>query len=199
MEQNKLGITDRAKFLVIEERAIKLRARELFDRGFAGATDVAGFGGLSFIHKFLFGDIYESAGQKRTVDIYRGGTRFTPVSALDTELGFINIMPSETFDDIVDKYIEMHIAHPFRSGNGIALRIWLNLMLAKKFGSVVDWSRIGKDEFAAAMELCGVDDAKLYDVLGAAFVKDCGRAAYMRGIDASLAYEGFTAFKTEEL
>lgn len=199
MVENKLGITDQARFHDVEERIIKLKARELFDKGFVGTNDIAAFDGLSFIHKYLFGDIYETAGQKRTVDIFRGGTRFTLVSALDTEIGFVNIMPSETFDDIVDKYIEMHIAHPFRSGNGIALRIWLNVMLGKKFGSVVDWSRIGTEAFRSAMEMCGVDDAKLYDVLGGALVKDCGRATYMRGIDASLAYEGFTAYRTEEL
>lgn len=182
-----------------EERITKLRARELFDKGLLNKYEVGTFNGLAKIHTYLFQDISEQAGAKRTVDVYKGNMRFTPVSALETELGFADIMPFDTFDDIVDKFIEMNIAHPFRTGNGITLRIWLNEMLRYKLGVVVNFAAINKDDFSSALEASSTDDEKLYKLLKGALTRDEGRDMYLRGIDASFAYEGFSEFSVAKL
>lgn len=182
-----------------EERITKLRARELFDKGLLKDFETGTFNGLAQIHTYLFQDISEQAGAKRTVDVYKGKMRFTPVNALETELGFADIMPFDTFDDIVDKFIEMNIAHPFRTGNGITLRIWLNEMLRVKLGAVVNFAAIDKDDFKSALEASSTDDEKLYRLLKGALTRDVGRETYLRGIDASFNYEGFSEFSVFRL
>ncbi len=182
-----------------EERIAKKRAVELFDKGLLSSYEIGTFNGLKSIHKYLFGDLYETAGQMRTVDVYKGKARFTPVDALRTGLGFADIMPADTFDDIMDKYIEMNIAHPFRKGNCRAMCIWLNAMLGKKLGKVVDWTKVDRKGFTAAMEVSGVDDRALYDMLGSALTLDLGRDMYVRGVDAIFAFDGYGSYRAAEL
>lgn len=182
-----------------EEKVTKRRAKELFDRGLLKEYEVGTFKGLASIHEYLYKDITDQAGKKRTVDIVKGNMRFTPVNALDTGLEFADIMPFDTFDEIVDKYIEMNIAHPFRTGNSVALRIWLNEMLREKTGEVVDFSVIEKDEFIAALEKSPTDDEKLYKLLKGALKSDLGREMYLKGVDASFAFEGFSEFSVFKL
>lgn len=199
MITNMLNITDDNVLADTEERIAKKRAIELFDGGLLARLEVGTFKALKTIHTQLYGDVYPSAGQKRTVDICKGRARFTPVAALDTGLGFADIMPAETFDDIMNKYIEMNIAHPFRTGNTPALCIWVNAMLGKKVGLVVDWSRVDKHAFLNAMEVCGVDDGALYNVIKPALTRDLGRAMYVRGLDAMFAFVGYKTYRASEL
>ncbi len=198
MTENILGITDPAKLSDAEERLSKKRAKELFDSGdlFKLNGSVAG---LKAIHRALFMDVYDFAGEIRKVDIAKGSTRFTPVFVLPTSLEFIDIMPQDSFEDVVDKYIETNIAHPFRAGNGRSLRIWLNLMLQKTVGKVVDFSKIDKTAYRAAMKVCSVDDEALYKQLESALTSDCGRDTYLRSLDASYLFEGFGLYKAAEL
>lgn len=175
-----------------EERVTKLRAKELYDKGLLKEYEVGTFNGLAAIHAYLYKDLTEQAGQKRTVDIVKGNMRFTPVNTLDTGLEFADIMPFDDFDDIVDKYIEMNIVHPFRVGNSIALRIWLNEMMREKLGKVVNFAVIGKAEFLSALELSPTYDMKLNKLLKGALTSDLGREVYLKGIDASFNFEGFS-------
>ncbi|MCH5351113.1 MAG: Fic family protein [Clostridiales bacterium] len=182
-----------------EEKTLKLRAKELFDKGLLKEYEVGTFKGLASIHEYLYKDITDQAGKKRTVDIVKGNMRFTPVNALDTGVEFADIMPFDTFDEIVDKYIEMNIAHPFRTGNSIALRIWLNEMLREKIGEVVDFSTIEKEKFTVALEKSHTDDEKLYKLLKDALKADLGRDMYLKGIDASFSFEGFSDYSVFKL
>ena len=182
-----------------EEKVIKIRAKELFDKGLLKEYEVGTFKGLASIHEYLYGGISDQAGKKRTVDIVKGNMRFTPVNALDTGIEFADIMPFDTFDEIIDKFVEMNIVHPFRTGNSIALRIWLNEMMREKTGEVVDFSAIEKEEFTAALEKSHTDDEKLYKLLKSALKSDLGRDMYLKGIDASFAFEGFCDYSVFKL
>lgn len=197
--ENKLGITDKAALADAEERIAKKCAVDLFDKGTLGKLEVGTFKGLKDIHCAVYGDIYPNAGEKRTVEVYKGKARFTSLAGLDTGLNFASIMPDETLEDIIDKYIEMNIVHPFRTGNIPALCIWLNVMLSKKLGVVVDWSKVDERAFNDAMEVCGVDDTALHDVLKNSFSKNLGRDMYVRGVDAIFAFAGFNAYKAADL
>ena len=197
--QNDINGMNEAEAKQNEERVTKLRAKELFDKGLLKDMEVGTFKGLAAIHEYMYGGISEQAGKMRTVDIVKGNMRFTPVNTLETGVEFADIMPFDSFDDIVDKYIEMNIAHPFRTGNSVVLRIWLNEMLRATLGEIVDFSVIKKDEFSAALELSPTDDEKLYELLKGALTSDLGRDMYLKGIDASFAYEGFTDYSVFKL
>lgn len=198
--ENKLNITDSAELAREEERISKKKAIELYDKGLLDELEAGSFSTLSFIHKYLFGDIYAFAGEIRDVNIAKGGFRFAPVMYLESALEHISNMPQTTFDEIIEKYVEMNIAHPFREGNGRATRIWLDLILKKELGKVIDWSRVSKEDYLLAMERSPIKDIEIKHILREALtdkIKD--RELYMKGIDNSYHYEGYIAFKTEEL
>lgn len=198
--ENKLNITDSAELAREEERISKKKAVELYDKGLLDRLEAGSFSSLSFIHKYLFGDIYAFAGEIRDVNIAKGGFRFAPVMYLENALEHISNMPQTTFDEIIEKYVEMNIAHPFREGNGRATRIWLDLVLKKELGKVVDWSRVSKEDYLLAMERSPIKDIEIKHILREALtdkIKD--RELYMKGIDNSYHYEGYMSFKTEEL
>lgn len=184
--------------VIDEERISKTAAAKLFDSGALGRIE-HNYKGLCYIHKALFGEIYEWAGEKRTIDICKGGMRFTKAEFLDNGIAFADIMPTETFEDIIDKFIEFYIVHPFKHGNDRALRIWLNVVLGAKFGKVVNYSAIPKPVFTSAMQESPRDDRKLLAALKGALTTDLGRSMYLRGIDASFAYEGYTEFSASSL
>ncbi len=198
--QNKLGLTNEAELARAEEKISKQKALELYDTGLLDTFEVGTFAGLAKIHAYLFGDIYEFAGQMRTVNIAKGNFRFAPVMYLHAALESIDAMPQSTFEEIVEKYVEMNVAHPFREGNGRSTRIWLDCILKKELHRVVDWSRVDKEDYLLAMERSPVKDLEIKALLHAALtdqIKD--REVYMKGIDASYHYEGYHVFKTEAL
>ncbi len=198
--ENKLGITDSAELGREEERISKKKARELFESGALDRLTPGSFAALAEIHRILFEDIYVFAGKTRTVNLAKGNFRFAPLLYLDAALRNIEKMPQATFDEIVEKYVEMNIAHPFREGNGRSARIWLDLMLKKELGLVVDWSRVDREDYLLAMERSPVRDIEIKHILKAALtdrVED--REIFMKGVDRSYAYEGYAAFRTEEL
>lgn len=198
--QNKLGITDPAELARAEERISKERALELFETGKLDAFEVGTFKGLADIHRYLFADIYDFAGKIRTVNIAKGGFRFAPVMYLESALSHVSEMPQSTYDEIIEKYVEMNIAHPFREGNGRATRIWLDLILKKEIGKVVDWSKVDKEDYLLAMERSPIRDIEIKYVLKNALTNKINdREVYMKGIDTSYYYEGYTTFKTEDL
>lgn len=198
--ENKLGITDSATLAREEERITKTRAAELFDRGLLDSYEVGTFAGLAQIHTYLFGDVYDFAGQIRTVNIAKGGFRFAPVMYLETALAHIDQMPQTTFDEIVEKYVEMNVAHPFREGNGRSARLWLDAMLKAALGQVVDWSRVDKEDYLLAMERSPIRDIEIKHVLRAALTDAVGdRDVYMKGVDASYYYEGYNVYAAGEL
>lgn len=198
--ENKLGISDQVELARAEEKISKQKAKELFDSGAIDTVEVGTFAGLAFIHTWLFGDIYGFAGRLREVNIAKGGFRFAPLMYLDAALKRIDAMPQGTFDEIVEKYVEMNIAHPFREGNGRATRIWLDLMLKKGVGNVVDWNRVDKDEYLSAMQRSVVKDLEIKHLLKQALTDRVNdRALFMKGIDVSYYYEGYSTFRTEEL
>lgn len=198
--ENKLGITDSAELAREEERLSKKKALELYDTGLLDRLEAGTFSALAAIHKFLFGEIYEFAGKLRTVNLAKGNFRFAPVMYLEAALKNIEAMPQGTFDEIVEKYVEMNVAHPFREGNGRSTRIWLDLLLKKELGQVVDWSRVDKEDYLLAMERSPIKDIEIKFLLKNALTGDIhNREVYMKGIDASYHYEGYTVFKTEEL
>lgn len=198
--KNKLGISDRYELARQEELITKTRALELFERDLIGTFEVGTFRGLSQIHAYLFGDIYDFAGKMRSVDISKGGFRFAPVLYLEAALKNIEAMPHNTFDEIVEKYVEMNVAHPFREGNGRATRMWLDALLKSSLGNVVDWSCVDKQDYLLAMERSPVKDLEIKALLQAALTDAVNdRQVFMKGLDASYAYEGYTAYKTEEL
>lgn len=198
--ENKLNITDSAELAREEERISKKKAAELYDKGLLNGLEAGSFSALSFIHKYLFEDIYDFAGKVRDVNIAKGSFRFAPVMYLDSALESVSKMPQNTFDKIVEKYVEMNIAHPFREGNGRATRIWLDLILKKELGMVIDWSKVSKEDYLLAMERSPIKDIETKHILKNALTdKIYDRELYMKGIDNSYHYEGYTAFKTEEL
>lgn len=198
--QNKLGISDSFKLAQAEERISKQKAMELFESGRLDKLDAGTFESLSEIHKFLFEDIYDFAGEIRTVNIAKGNFRFAPVMYLAEALKNIDKMPQSGFEQIIEKYVEMNIAHPFREGNGRSMRIWLDLMLKKEIKKVVDWSRVDKEDYLLAMERSPVRDTEIKHVLKAALTDDINdREIYMKGIDHSYYYEGYMTYRTEDL
>ena len=198
--QNKLGLTDEAALAREEEKISKRKALELYDTGLLDTFEVGTFAGLAKIHAVLFGEIYEFAGQMRTVNIAKGNFRFAPVMYLHAALESIDAMPQSTFDEIIEKYVEMNVAHPFREGNGRSTRIWLDCILKKELHQVVDWSRVDKEDYLLAMERSPVKDVEIKALLRAALTERVNdREVYMKGIDASYHYEGYHVFKTEAL
>ncbi len=197
---NKLNITSQVELAKVEEKISKAKAKELFDSGDIAKVEVGTFAGLSFIHKYLFDDIYEFAGQIRDVNIAKGEFRFAPVMYLNPSLTYIDSMPQTNFDEIIEKYVEMNIAHPFREGNGRATRIWLDLILKKELRQVIDWNRVDKEEYLSAMQRSVVKDIEIKVLLKQALTdKINDRALFMKGIDVSYFYEGYSEFKTEDL
>lgn len=198
--QNKLGLTDELELAREEERISKQKALALYDTGLLNTFPVGTFAGLAMIHKYLFEDIYEFAGQMRTVNIAKGNFRFAPVMYLHPALESIDQMPQSTFDEIIEKYVEMNVAHPFREGNGRSTRIWLDSILKKELHQVVDWSRVDKSDYLMAIERSPVKDLEIKVLLHKALTEQINdRQVYMKGIDASYHYEGYQIFRTEEL
>ncbi len=198
--QNKLGIIDSSELARVEEKISKIKAIELFETGLLDTFEVGTFDGLAKIHKYLFDEIYVFAGQQRTVNISKGNFRFAPVLYLEAAIANVSKMPQSTFDEIIEKYVEMNIAHPFREGNGRSLRIWLDAMLKKELHMVVDWSRVEKEDYLLAMERSPIKDVEIKVLLKAALTdKVDDRVVYMKGIDASYHYEGYNVYRAEEL
>lgn len=198
--QNKLGLTDELELAREEERISKQKALALYDTGLLDTFPVGTFAGLAMIHKYLFEDIYEFSGQMRTVNIAKGNFRFAPVMYLRPALESIDRIPQSTFDEIIEKYVEMNVAHPFREGNGRSTRIWLDCILKKELHQVVDWSRVDKSDYLMAMERSPVKDLEIKVLLHKALTEQINdRQVYMKGIDASYHYEGYQIFRTEEL
>lgn len=198
--ENKLGITNSAELAREEERMSKRKALELFQDGLLDTFEVGKFEGLKKIHSFLFSDIYDFAGKIRDVNIAKGSFRFAPLMYLEAALKNIDNMPQITFDEIIEKYVEMNIAHPFREGNGRSTRIWLDLILKKELCMVIDWSKVDKEDYLLAMERSPIKDVEIKVLLKDALTKRINdREVYMKGIDASYHYEGFNIYKTEEL
>ena len=198
--QNKLGITSSPELAEAEERISKKKAVELFENGLLDSLEAGTTASLKAIHKYLFDEIYDFAGELRTVNIAKGNFRFAPLTYLEAALANIDKMPQGTFDEIVEKYVEMNIAHPFREGNGRSTRIWLDCIFKKEIGKVVDWSKVDKEDYLLAMERSPIKDIESKHILKSALTDDIhSREVYMKGIDHSYYYEGYTTFKTEEL
>lgn len=200
MLENKLGILNAAELARTEEQLSKKRAMEMFEAGFLDSLQPGTFASLSAIHRYLFGDIYAFAGEMRTVNIAKGNFRFAPVMYLREAVSSIERMPQSDFEQIVEKYVEMNVAHPFREGNGRSMRIWLDVILKAEIGRVVDWSRVDKEEYLLAMERSPVRDIEIKHLLQNALTnKIDDRAVYMKGIDYSYYYEGYAEYRTEDL
>ena len=197
---NKLGISDSFKLADEEEKISKKKALEMFQTGFLNSLQAGSVEALIQIHKYLFEDIYEFAGQLRTVNIAKGNFRFAPAIYLNEALKSVEKMPQSTYDEIIEKYVEMNIAHPFREGNGRSTRIWLDLILKSEINMVVDWSKVDKDDYFLAMERSPIKDIEIKYLLSTALTdKTDDREVYMKGIDYSYYYEGYATYKTEEL
>ena len=198
--ENKLDITSSAELACEEERISKKKAVELFESGTLDKLEPGKFASLQAIHKALFEDIYDFAGQLRTVNLAKGSFRFAPLMYLEAALANIDKMPQSTFDEIIEKYVEMNIAHPFREGNGRSTRLWLDQMLKAGIGQVVDWSKVDKEDYLLAMERSPIKDVEIKVLLKAALTDEINsREVYMKGIDHSYYYEGYTAFSAEKL
>ena len=198
--ENKLGLTDSAELAREEEKLSKTKARELFEKGLLDTFETGTFAGLCAIHKYLFDEIYDFAGKMRTVNIAKGGFRFAPVMYLEAALKDVEKMPQSTFEEIIEKYVEMNVAHPFREGNGRSTRSWLDCILKKELGLVVDWSRVDKEDYLLAMERSPIKDVEIKVLLKAALTDRINdREVYMKGIDASYHYEGYNVYKTENI
>lgn len=198
--ENKLGITDSAELARTEEKISKQKALQLFELNLLDTFEVGTFKGLAQIHKYLFEDIYAFAGQIRKVNIAKGNFRFVPLMYLGAALKNIDAMPQNTFDEIIEKYVEMNIAHPFREGNGRSTRIWLDAILKKEIKRVIDWNKVDKEDYLLAMERSPIKDIEIKHILKAALTdKINDREVYMKCIDASYNYEGYNVYKTEEL
>ena len=197
---NKLNITDQIELAKTEEKISKQKARQLFDSGDITKVAIGTFAGLACIHAYLFEDIYPFAGKIRDLNIAKGNFSFVPLMYLEPSLQHIDAMPQSTFDQIIEKYVEMNVAHPFREGNGRATRIWLDLMLKKEIRQVMDWNRVDKEEYLSAMQRSVVKDLEIKFLLKQALTDQIDdRALFMKGIDISYFYEGYSEFKTEEL
>ncbi len=200
MLENKLNITDQIELAKAEEKISKKKAKQLFDLGDINNIEVGTFAGLAYIHAYLFGDIYDFAGKIRTVNIAKGNFRFAPVMYLEASLKYIEAMPQGSFEQIIEKYVEMNVAHPFREGNGRATRIWLDLMLKKEIRQVVDWNLVDKEEYLSAMQRSTVKDLEIKALLHQALTNQIDdRALFMKGIEVSYYYEGYSEFKIEDL
>lgn len=198
--ENKPGITDSVELSKAEEKISKKKAVELFDKNIFDKLTPGSCEALFTIHKFLFEDIYDFAGELRDVNISKGNFRFAPVMYLKVSLENIEKMPQGSFDEIVEKYVEMNIAHPFSEGNGRSMRIWLDLTLKKEIGKAIDWSMVDKEDYVMAMERSTVKDIEIKHILREALIDDINdREIYMKGIDHSYYYEGYAEFKAEEL
>ena len=198
--ENKLGITNSAELAREEERISKKKAVELFESGSLDKLAPGRFASLQAIHKALFEDIYDFAGELRTVNLAKGNFRFAPLMYLEVALANIDKMPQSTYDEIIEKYVEMNIAHPFREGNGRSTRLWLDQMLKAGIGQVVDWSKVDKEDYLLAMERSPIKDVEIKVLLKAALTNEINsREVYMKGIDHSYYYEGYMTFKAEEL
>ena len=198
--ENKLHLTNSADLAREEELISKRKAVELFETGYLNELKPGSFEALAEIHWYLFSEIYEFAGKIRTVNLAKGNFRFAPVIYLEAALKTIEAMPQSTFDEIIEKYVEMNIAHPFREGNGRSTRIWLDLMLKKELGQVVDWSRVDREDYLLAMERSPIKDLEIKHLLAAALTDDVNsREVYMKGIDHSYYYEGYNIYKAEDL
>ena len=198
--ENKYGIIDSAEFARVEEKVSKTKAMQLFESGLLDTFEVGTFEGLKKIHKYLFDEIYDFAGEIRNINIAKGNFRFAPVMYLEAALKSIEKMPQSNFDEIIEKYVEMNIAHPFREGNGRSTRIWLDLILKSEIRQVVHWSRVDKEDYLLAMERSPIKDVEIKALLKNALTdKINDREVYMKGIDASYHYEGYNVFKTENL
>lgn len=198
--ENKLGITNSAELAREEERISKKKAVELFESGALDKLVPGRFASLQAIHKALFEDIYDFAGELRTLNLAKGNFRFAPLMYLEAALGNIDKMPQSTFDEIIEKYVEMNIAHPFREGNGRSTRLWLDQMLKAGIGQVVDWSKVDKEDYLLAMERSPIKDVEIKVLLKAALTDDVNsREVFMKGIDHSYYYEGYMTFNAEDL
>lgn len=197
--KNKLGLTNSAELAREEERLSKIKAKELFDTGKIDKIEVGTFQGLAEIHKQLFSEIYSFAGKMREVNIAKGNFQFAPRIFLEQSLKYIDELPHKTFDEILDKYADMNVAHPFREGNGRSMRIWLDCMLKQELGKIVDWNIIDKDEYLNAMIRSSVSTGELKYLVQNALTDDLSMESLFKGIDASYYYEGYTEFKTEDL
>ncbi len=198
--ENKLGITTSAELAREEERISKKKAVELFERGILNDLPAGKFSTLQIIHKYLFEDIYEFAGKIRNVNVAKGNFRFAPLMYLQSALEHIDEMPQKTFDEIVEKYVEMNIAHPFREGNGRSTRIWLDHIFKCEMEKVIDWSKVDKEDYLLAMERSPIRDIEIKHILREALSDEVNsREMYMKGIDHSYYYEGYTIYKAEEL
>lgn len=198
--KNKLNITDQVALAKAEERISKKKAKQLFDSGDIAKAEAGTFAGLSFIHAYLFEDIYDFAGKIREVNIAKDNFRFAPLMYLKQSLEHIDTMPQSSFDAIIEKYVEMNVAHPFREGNGRATRLWLDLMLKKEIKQMVDWNLVDKDDYLSAMQRSVVKDTEIKVLLKQALTNQIhDRSLFMKGIDVSYYYEGYSEFKTEEL
>ena len=198
--ENKLNITDQAELARAEEKISKARAKKMFETGYLDTLEPGTFETLKMIHKYLFEEIYEFAGQLRKVNIAKGNFRFTPLTYLEEAIKNIEKMPQSTYEEIIEKYVEMNIAHPFREGNGRSTRIWLDLILKKELNLVVDWSKVDKTDYLLAMERSPIKDIEIKELLKKSLTdKINDREVYMKGIDSSYLYEGYLAFKTEKL
>lgn len=200
MLENKLGITHQVELAKAEEKISKQKAKQLFDSGDISQVEIGTFAGLAFIHAYLFADIYHFAGKIRDVNIAKGNFRFAPLIYLEQALKQIDQMPQGNFDQIIEKYVEMNVAHPFREGNGRATRIWLDLILKKECQHVIDWNQVDKEAYLNAMQRSPVNDSDIKQLLKPALTdKINDRALFIKGIDVSYFYEGYSEFKTEEL
>ena len=200
MLDNKLNITDSAELARVEEKISKRKAVELFEKHLLNTFEVGTFKGLQAIHKYLFEDIYPFAGQIRKVNIAKGNFRFAPVMYLEAALKGVDAMPQSTFDEIIEKYVEMNIAHPFREGNGRSTRIWLDCIVKRELGKVVDWSKVDKEDYLLAMERSPIKDVEIKKLLQDALTDQINsRQVYMKGIDASYHYEGYNTYSAEKI
>lgn len=200
MLENKLGLKSEAELALFEEKISKKKAYELFEKKLLNTLEPGKFSSLANIHKYLFDQIYEFAGAIRKVNIAKGNFRFAPLMYLDAALEHIDKMPQSTFDEIIEKYVEMNIAHPFREGNGRSTRIWLDLMLKDSLAKVVDWSKVDKNDYLLAMERSPVKDVEIKHLLKEALTDNINdREVYIKGIDASYYYEGYNVYKAEDL
>lgn len=198
--ENKLGLCEEADLSREEERISKAKALEMFESGALDALAPGTFESLREIHEYLFGDVYDFAGKMRTENISKGGFRFAPVMFLENSVDAVEKMPQSTFDEIIAKYVEMNVAHPFREGNGRSMRIWLDQILKKELGRVVDWSKVDKNDYLLAMERSPIKDVEIKVLLEAALTDEVDdREVYMKGIDASYNYEGYNVYRTEDL
>lgn len=198
--ENKLNITSQIELSKVEEKISKQKAKQLFDSGDINKVQIGTFEGLQYIHKYLFEDIYDFAGKIRKVNIAKNNFRFAPLMYLEHSLKYIDTMPQTTFEEIIEKYVEMNIAHPFREGNGRATRIWLDLILKENIKQVIDWNLVDKDEYLSAMERSVIKDIEIKYLLKQALTTEINdRNLFMKGIDVSYYYEGYSEYNTEEV